>query len=151
MAGSPWRPSWTFLTTKAPIVDYLGTCRFHLNSRTARGVRRRLKKKPIKAKSNGYLLSVHSRVTPTRHTLSRLWSALCCLLVSSAVSIANRLALAAKLLLQTITKELTLQCATVLNAEGSWNSFISLVLVQLIIQLSHHLLNQLGYSLLHLL
>ena len=51
-------------------------------------------------------------VTPTRHTLSRLWSALCCLLVSSAVSIANRLALAAKLLLQTKTKELTLQCAT---------------------------------------
>ena len=47
-------------------------------------------------------------VTPTWHTLS-LWSALCCLLVSSAVSVANRLA---KLLLQTITKELTLQCAT---------------------------------------
>ena len=44
---------------KAPIVDYLGTCRFHLNCRTALGVRRYLKKKPIKAKSNGYLLSVH--------------------------------------------------------------------------------------------
>ena len=42
--------------TKAPIVDYLGTCRFHLNFRTALwGVRRHLKKKPIEAKSNGYL------------------------------------------------------------------------------------------------
>ena len=40
MAGSPWRPSWTSLTTKAPIVDYLDTCRFHLNSRTALSVRR---------------------------------------------------------------------------------------------------------------
>ena len=50
-------------------------------------------------------------VTPTCHTLS-LWSAICCLLVSSAVSIASRLALAAKLLLQTITKDLNLQCAT---------------------------------------
>ena len=57
--GSPLRPSWTSLTTNAPIDDYLGTCRFHLNSRTALGVRRHLKKKPIKAKSNGYLLSVH--------------------------------------------------------------------------------------------
>ena len=38
---------WTSLTTNAPIVDYLGTCRFHLNSRTALGVRRHLKKKPI--------------------------------------------------------------------------------------------------------
>ena len=93
-----------------PIVDYLGTCRFHLNCRTALGVRRHLKKKPIKAKSNGYLISVHGHA----HALYTPWSALCCLLFSSAVSIASRLpgALAAKLLLQTITKELTLQCAT---------------------------------------
>ena len=41
-------------------------------------------------------------VTPTWHILR---SALCCLLLSSAVSIASRLALAAKLLLQTTTKE----------------------------------------------
>ena len=40
MTGSPWRPSWTSLTTKAPILDYLDTCRFHLNSRTALSVRR---------------------------------------------------------------------------------------------------------------
>ena len=109
MAGSPWQQSWTSLTIKAPIVDYLGTCRFHLNFRTALGVRRHLKKKPIKAKSNGYLLDSVFTVTPTWHTL---WLAHCCLLVSSAISIASRLALAAKLLLQTITKELTLQCAT---------------------------------------
>ena len=47
MAGSTWQPSWTSLTTKAPIVDYLVTCRFHLNFKTAFGVRRHLKKKPI--------------------------------------------------------------------------------------------------------
>ena len=46
MAGSPGQPSWTSLTTKVPIVDYLGTCRFHLNFRTAMGVRRHVKKKP---------------------------------------------------------------------------------------------------------
>ena len=63
MAGSPLRPSWTSLTTNAPIVDYLGTCRFHLNSRTALGVRRNLKKKPIKAKSNGYVLHGHVHLT----------------------------------------------------------------------------------------
>ena len=103
MAGSPWQPSWTSLTTKAPIVGYLGTCRFYINFRTALVVRRHLKKKPI----NVYLLSVHGHAH-----LTHLILALCCLLVSSAVSIASRLALAAKLLLQTKTKELTLQCAT---------------------------------------
>ena len=77
-------------------------------------MRRHLKKKPIKAKSNGYLLSVHGHAHLTHLVSIELWSALCCLLVtcSSAVSIASRLASAAKLLLQTITKVLTLQCAT---------------------------------------
>ena len=112
MAGSPWRPSWTSLTTNAPIVDYLGTCRFHLNSRTALGVRRHLKKKPIKAKSNGYLLSVHGHAHMT-HLVSVVVSTLLssgeqCSFNSKQVP----LALAAKLLLQTITKKLTLQCAT---------------------------------------
>ena len=102
MAGSPWQPSWTSLATKAPIVDYLGTFRLHLNFRTALGVRRQLKKKPIKAKSIGYLLSDHGHAHLSHLVL---WSALCCLLVSSAVSIASRLALATKLLLHTITKE----------------------------------------------
>ena len=106
MAGSPSQPSWTSLTTKAPIVDYLGTCRFHLNFRTALEMRRQLKKKPsIKAKTNGYLLSDHGHAH-LAHLV--LWSALCCLLFSSAISIAirlSRLALAAKLLLHTITKE----------------------------------------------
>ena len=75
MAGSPGRPSWTSLTTKASIVDYLGTCRFHLNCRTALGVRRHLKKKPIKAKSNGYLLSVHGHAHLTHlNCLSTLLS-----------------------------------------------------------------------------
>ena len=75
MAGSPLRPSWTSLTTNAPIDDYLGTCRFHLNSRTALGVRRHLKKKPIKAKSNGYLLSVHGHAHLT-HLVSVVVSTL---------------------------------------------------------------------------
>ena len=115
MTGSPWQPSWTSLTTKAPIVDYLGTLCFHLNCRTALVVRRHLKKKPIKAKQcmATYSYSVFT-VTPTWHTLS-LWSALCCLIVSSAVSIASRLALAAKILLQTIPKELLYN---VQHAEG---------------------------------
>ena len=46
MAGSPGRPSWTFLTTKAHMVDNLGTCRLHLNIRTALRVRRNLNKSP---------------------------------------------------------------------------------------------------------
>ena len=46
MAGSFWRPSWTSLTSKAPIVDYIGTRRFHLNCRTALRVRRHFKKEP---------------------------------------------------------------------------------------------------------
>ena len=62
-------PSLTSLTTKAPIVDYLGTCRFHLNCKTALRVRRHLKKKPIKAKSNGYLLSVHGHAHLTHLVL----------------------------------------------------------------------------------
>ena len=55
-----------------PIVDYLGTCRFHLNFRTALGVRRHLKKKPIKAKSNGswHYLSPSSN----DHTSKRVYS-----------------------------------------------------------------------------
>ena len=64
MAGSPLQPSSTSLTTKASIVDYLSSCRFHLNFRTALGVRRHFKKKPIEAKSNGYLLSVHAWSRP---------------------------------------------------------------------------------------
>ena len=87
----------TSLTTKAPIVDYLGTCRFHLNCRTALGVRRHLKKKPIKAKSNGYLLSVHGHAHLTHLVLVvSTRSVLCCLLVSSAISIASRFAFSCK-------------------------------------------------------
>ena len=112
MAGSPWRPSLTSLTTSAPIVGYLSTCRFHLNCRRALGVRRHLEKKlkPIKAKSNGYLLlSVHGHAHLTHHCPCGQHFAVFWLPSFSAVSVANRLA---KLLLQTITKELTLQCAT---------------------------------------
>ena len=72
---------------------------------TALVVRRHLKKKPI----NGYLLSVHGHAHLTHLVL---WSALYCLLVSTRVSSASRLALAAKLLLQTVTKKLTLQYVT---------------------------------------
>ena len=97
MAGSPGRPSWTFLTTKAHMVDNLGTCRFHLNCKTALGVRRHLKKKPIKAKSNGYLLSVHGHAHLTHLVLVvSTRSALCCLLVSSAISIASKFAFSCK-------------------------------------------------------
>ena len=53
-----YQPSWTSLTTKAPIVDFLGTCRLHLNSRTCLSVRRDLKNKPTGyTTSNGYLLT----------------------------------------------------------------------------------------------
>ena len=69
-------------------------------------MRRHLKKKPRA------MASQCSRSRPFDTPQLSLWSTLFCLLFSSAVSIANRLALAAKLLLQTITKELTLQCAT---------------------------------------
>ena len=57
----------------------------------------------MKAKTNGYLLSVHghAHLTPCGQHIAVFWLAVQC-----------RLALAAKLLLQTITKELTLQCAT---------------------------------------
>ena len=44
LAHLAYQPSWTSLTTKAPIVDFLGTCRLHLNSRAALSVRRDLKK-----------------------------------------------------------------------------------------------------------
>ena len=97
------RPSLTSLAKKAPIVDYLGTCRFHLNCKTALRVHRHLKKKPIKAKINGCVRG---------HTHMCMVSTLLYSDYSSAISIASRLALAAKLLLQTITKELTPQCAT---------------------------------------
>ena len=108
MAGSPLRPSWTSLRTQAPAVDYLHACRLQLNCRTGLKLRRHLEKSLSKLTHSSRDVFM---VTPTWHTLT-LRSALCCLLVSSAVSIANRLSLAAKLLLQTITKELTLQCAT---------------------------------------
>ena len=78
----------------------------HLNCKTALGVSRHLKKKPIKAKSNGY---------PTQCSRSRPLDTPCPRGQHFAVfwlAVASRLALAAKLLLQTITKELTLQCAT---------------------------------------
>ena len=44
LAHLAYQPSWTSLTTKTPIVDSLGTCRLHLNSRAALSVRRDLKK-----------------------------------------------------------------------------------------------------------
>ena len=53
-------------------------------------------------------------------------------LVSSTVSIANRLALAAKLLLQTITRELTLHCATRRGFCEICSLFLSLILLSLV-------------------
>ena len=68
---------------------------------TALGVRRHLKKKPIKAKTNGFRSRVHGHAYTRVHGHAYLTHLVLVVstLVNSTVSIASRLALAAKLLI----------------------------------------------------
>ena len=101
--------------SKSGHIWLLGICRLHLNHRTALNVRTYLKKKPTA--SNMVIMVCMSRP----HDTPRKWSAFCCLLVSTFdIAIAyklSRLALAAKLLLLSPTRELTI-FATVLTRRG---------------------------------